>query len=101
VHRYIATCGPFPLASSVQLISEYQSHGITQRKKMTEISKIAFGKTMHSKLDQIYFISLTDHHHNALRDLGLMACSDLIFTNPIVFSVDVPVFFSLMVGSSE
>jgi hypothetical protein len=40
------------------------------------------------------------HHYNALRDLGLMACSDLIFTNPIVFSVDVPGFFSLMVGSS-
>jgi hypothetical protein len=40
------------------------------------------------------------HHHNALRDLGLMACSDLIFKNPIVFSVDVPGFFSLMVGSS-
>jgi hypothetical protein len=40
------------------------------------------------------------HHHNALRDLGLMACSDLIFTNPVVFSVDVPGFFPLMVGSS-
>jgi hypothetical protein len=37
-------------------------------------------------------------HDNALRDLGLMACSDLIFTDPIVFSVDVPGFFSLMVG---
>jgi hypothetical protein len=41
-----------------------------------------------------------DHHHNALRDFGLMACSDLIFTNPIVFSVDVSGLFSLMVGSS-
>jgi hypothetical protein len=40
------------------------------------------------------------HHHNTLKDLGLMACSDLIFTDPIVFSVDVPSFFSLMVGSS-
>jgi hypothetical protein len=40
------------------------------------------------------------HNHNALRDLGLVACSDLIFTNPIVFSVDVPGFFPLMVGSS-
>jgi hypothetical protein len=50
-----------------------------------------------SKYRERFFIY---HHHNALKDLGLMACSDLIFTNPIVFSVDVPGFFSLMVGSS-
>jgi hypothetical protein len=79
---------------------------------VTGKSKVTFKNTFsfisvpkqHIKIKIIAYLCLitkADHqYHNAVRDLGLMACSDLIFTNPIVFSVDVPGFFPLMVGSS-